>query len=310
MLGVEKEDFREYLINRGLSKRTIDLYLYYFDKFNYARVNNKTVNEFFLNEGNRNNVGKSFMVNLKKFLKKNKDNYNIDIIELEETELPRIVIKAKVTGFLREEEVLSIEKVFPGEKYKLMLLIAFYSGIRLKELLHLTGLSFNWNLWKTERDKPGELILEVTKGGNERKVYIPAWLMERIAKYCRAKLEAIHHYIFMKNEKTPTIDKLEKNFNAAARDFQKKLKKAGVIAGVSILNNEGKPTEKTKVNPHKLRHSFATHSLTKRGLSLLETKELLGHKDVSTTQRYTHVLQEDIKKKFEDKPLDLREIGN
>ncbi|EOD0664227.1 tyrosine-type recombinase/integrase [Listeria seeligeri] len=147
----------------------------------------------------------------------------------------------------------------------------FYStGIRLSELVNLEILNV---------DLKNHFILVCGKGEKERFVPYPESLDKHLFMYLKVRKAIIeffnqaHSYFFI-------------DFNTG-----KQISKSFVYRQIVTIGNKvGR-----KLNPHLLRHSYATH-LLENGCDLRYIQELLGHVSIQTTQRYTKVQIEEKKK--------------
>jgi len=112
---------------------------------------------------------------------------------------------------------------------------------------------------------------------------------ERLAPLGRSAVESIQGYL---EERPPVEDPRPVFLNRrggrlTARSIHRLIRDCALRAGVD-----------PRISPHTLRHSFATHLLD-RGADLREVQELLGHKNIATTQIYTHVSMERLRRIYE-----------
>jgi integrase/recombinase XerD len=186
-------------------------------------------------------------------------------------------IRRHLPGYLRLEEVEKLleqpdAKTPMGLRDRAMLEVLYSTGLRVSEL---TGLGVN------DLDTKVGCVRCIGKGDKERIVPVGKKALGMVDKYLREGRPQL-----LRNAKASSGPALFINRRGAA------LSRVGVW---KILSAYGRRAGlRVALTPHMLRHSFATH-LLERGADLRSVQLMLGHADISTTQIYTHVVEERLK---------------
>jgi integrase/recombinase XerD len=186
-------------------------------------------------------------------------------------------IRRSLPGYLRLEEVEKIlarpdEKTPLGLRDRAMLEVLYSTGLRVSELISLRVMDV---------DRSAGCIRCIGKGDKERIVPIGKKALSLVERYLR---DARPRLIGRKQQ--PSAPALFINSRGGT------LSRVGVW---KILSAYGRQAGlRVALTPHMLRHSFATH-LLERGADLRSVQLMLGHSDISTTQIYTHVVEERLK---------------
>ena len=296
-MNIPLDKFEEWLGNKNLKERTIENYVYYFNKFTFDVYNQETVSRFLSVKTNRNSIARSFLVNFQKFLKVNYKELGINLElwkNIVDVELPKLTgrVKQRLVIPIPHEHIRLVEQYLQTEQLKLQLLLSYYCALRLGELLKITILSFNWDKWKKDISKMGECRV-FGKGDKEGIALVPAVLMKRVGLYIKGRsFSSLDSKIFVRGN-------ADINLKNKGRSWQMKLRDAGIRAGITKLDEHGKVIQNTVVHPHRLRHSYASYLLNEKGLNLKEVQEVLRHASLNSTQIYVHINKEKLKEKLE-----------
>ena len=152
-----------------------------------------------------------------------------------------------------------------------MLEILYATGLRISELVSLKKKSFSYY-------EGHPILLVKGKGDKERIVPLNQKAHDQIQAHLKTVGEKIP-WMF------PSFGKMGHITRQRAFQLLKEL-----ALGVGI--------DPAKVSPHVLRHAFATHML-QNGADLMLIKEILGHKNLSTSEIYLHILPHDLKELVE-----------
>jgi len=163
----------------------------------------------------------------------------------------------KLPVVLSRNEIVRLIDSVSNRKHRLMISLAYGSGLRVSELLTL----------KAEDIDIGSKILHLkeAKGKKDRITILPGKLLESLSLQIAGK--ASHDYVF----------ESERGGRLAARSIQNVFHRAMINVGIRKM-----------ATFHSLRHSFATH-LLENGIDVRYVQELLGHANIRTTQLYTQV---------------------
>jgi len=272
------ENFLEMLaVERNSSKNTLEAYSRDLRSFaitnqNLLEANTKDIKKWLAGlsaDGQSAKTVARKLSSLKQF-------FDFLYLEKQRADNPILNVEAPKTGkslpkYLNQEEVKRLLAAAEEDlRLNALLEILYACGLRVTELISLRKSSI--------RQQSGQVYLFVKgKGAKERLLPMGRYAMEALNKYLAAN--EVDDFLFPSGKTHLT-----------RQGFALMLKNLAVKAGVPP----------SKVSPHVLRHSFASHML-EQGADLRIVQELLGHESIVTTEIYTHIQEKklhEVVKKF------------
>ncbi|MBF0226076.1 MAG: site-specific tyrosine recombinase XerD [Desulfobacterales bacterium] len=281
------DNYIQYLIvEKGLSPQSIESYS--FDLTKYIEflksINIKSINDadaqiiiqhliFLKEEGLSARSRARHLVSMRGFYNFLKNEKIIKSDPTKIIDLPKSSLK--LPDVLSELDIVALLDASNSEKPTgirdgAMIELLYASGLRVSELTNIKIQDINLE---------AGFMKVLGKGSKERIVPIGSYAKEKIKNY----LDYVRNSL-LKNYKSNYLFIARAGKPMTRQSFWKIIKKYALKAGI-----------KKKISPHSLRHSFASH-LLEGGADLRSIQIMLGHVDISSTQIYTHVANEHLRK--------------
>jgi len=265
---------RQELVVGGYSAMTIRMYVFYLKSFLKAlnkppeEAERENVIEFLAKKKEKNNASNSTLSLAHSALRFYYHNILGKKI-LEEIKTPR---KAKkLPTVLTKKEVKDLILATKPKRNRLIVQFLYSSGTRVSECVKMKVSELNL--------KERVATVRGGKGNKDRAIILSREWVKYLKKYLDRKKTPSEFVFSKKNGKPLSSDTVQR-----------------------IIRNAAAKAEIQKhVTPHTLRHSYATHLLD-AGENIRRIQELLGHSNLNTTQIYTHVSLQELKKV--ESPLD------
>ncbi|MFM2048129.1 MAG: hypothetical protein RI955_677 [Bacteroidota bacterium] len=185
-------------------------------------------------------------------------------------DLPRPKKPLQLPKVMNEKEVIGVLNALDNIKHKAILYLAYSAGLRVSEVINLKIADIDSSRMT--------LHLQAAKGKKDRIVTLGKVALENLRLYYKKYKPKVYLFEGATGE--------QYSMRSAQAIFNQAKTKAGI---------------KKEITFHSLRHSYATH-LLENGTDIRFIKELLGHNDIKTTVRYTHVSKKSIEQI--ESPLD------
>lgn len=187
------------------------------------------------------------------------------------TGIPDFVPQAELGRLFEHASTRENQEHYQYWRDYIMVALLYATGIRREELA---------NIKLSDIDLASGTIAVLGKGNKVRTVPVGDRTLSDLKRYLPLREE----YVSRRQTGSPNLLLNRRGESLSVRSVDRIVKRFGLGKG-------------TTLTPHTIRHSFATH-LLENGADLMLIKEILGHSSLSTTQKYTHITAESMKKAY------------